>query len=241
MLEDLDKAPNEQIVMLHVCAHNPTGCDPSKEDWGQILEVVKRKGHLAMFDSAYQGFASGSLEEDAYSLRLFAQHTDRVMLSQSFAKNFGLYGERVGCISVVCGDEGEMNKVTSRVKGIARPMYSNPPIHGARIVDIVLNDPALTASWHQDLLDMSGRIKDMRAGLVGKLKEHGSTHDWSHVTSQIGMFAYTGLSTDQVEQLKANYHIYMTSDGRISIAGLNTHNLDYIAEAFHNVSKGGPL
>ena len=183
MLEDLDQAPNESIVMLHVCAHNPTGCDPSREDWGKILEVVKRKNHLAMFDSAYQGFASGNLETDAYSLRLFAEHTDRVMLSQSFAKNFGLYGERVGCISVVCADEAEQVKVTSRVKGIARPMYSNPPIHGARIVDIILNDPKLTASWHEDLLTMSGRIKDMRAGLVQKLKEHGSTHDWSHVTS----------------------------------------------------------
>lgn len=134
--------------MLHVCAHNPTGCDPSQEDWGKILEVVKRKKHLAMFDSAYQGFASGNLDTDAYSLRLFAEKTDRIMLSQSFAKNFGLYGERVGCISVVCGDEAEQVKVTSRVKGIARPMYSNPPIHGARIVDIVLSDPTLTASWH---------------------------------------------------------------------------------------------
>ena len=120
-------------------------------------------------------------------------------------------------------------------------MYSNPPIHGARIVDIVLSDPALTASWHQDLLDMSGRIKEMRASLVGKLAEHGSVHDWSHVTSQIGMFAYTGLSSEQVEELKAKYHIYMTSDGRISIAGLNTHNIDYISEAFHKVSDGKPL
>ena len=120
-------------------------------------------------------------------------------------------------------------------------MYSNPPIHGARIVDTVLSDPGLTASWHQDLLDMSGRIKEMRSGLVAKLKEHGSTHDWSHVTSQIGMFAYTGLSSDQVEQLKKESHIYMTSDGRISIAGLNTHNLDRIAEAFHKVSHGKPL
>jgi len=116
MLEDLDKAANESIVMLHVCAHNPTGCDPSKDDWSKILEVVKRKGHLCLFDSAYQGFASGDLEEDAYSLRLFSQHTDRIILSQSFAKNFGLYGERVGCVSVVCTDEEEQKKVTSRVK-----------------------------------------------------------------------------------------------------------------------------
>ena len=238
MLEDLDKAPNESIIMLHVCAHNPTGCDPSKEDWHKILEVCKRKKHLAMFDSAYQGFASGNLDEDAYSLKLFADHTDRVMLSQSFAKNFGLYGERVGCISVVCGDEAEQVKVTSRVKGIARPMYSNPPIHGARIVDIVLSDPALTASWHQDLLNMSGRIKEMRSSLVANLASNGSTHDWSHVTSQIGMFAFTGLTPEQVEKLKENYHIYLTSDGRISIAGLNTHNIDYISKAFHEVSKG---
>lgn len=120
-------------------------------------------------------------------------------------------------------------------------MYSNPPIHGARIVDIVLNDPALTASWHNDLLVMSGRIKEMRSALVTKLKEHGSTHDWSHVTSQIGMFAYTGLSTEQVDKLKNDYHIYMTADGRISIAGLNTHNIDYISKAFHEVSKDQPL
>jgi aspartate/tyrosine/aromatic aminotransferase len=120
-------------------------------------------------------------------------------------------------------------------------MYSNPPIHGARIVDIILSDPKLTASWHEDLLTMSGRIKDMRAALVEKLKEHGSTHDWSHVTSQIGMFAYTGLSVEQVDKLKNESHIYMTADGRISIAGLNTHNIDFIAEAFHRVSKDAPL
>lgn len=120
-------------------------------------------------------------------------------------------------------------------------MYSNPPIHGARIVDIVLSDPALTASWHQDLITMSGRIKDMRTGLVDKLKSVGSVHDWSHITSQIGMFAYTGLSTEQVDILKNDHHIYMTADGRISLCGLNTKNIDFIAEAFHKVTEGKPL
>lgn len=241
MLEDLDKADNEQIVVFHVCAHNPTGCDPTPEEWGKILEVVKRKNHFAAFDSAYQGFASGNLEKDAYSLRLFSEHIDRICLFQSFAKNFGLYGERAGCVSFLTADSAEAAKVTSRVKQIARPMYSNPPIHGARIVDIILSDKDLTANWHQELINMSGRMKDMRQGLVDKLAAHGSTHNWSHVTSQIGMFAYTGLSTEQVNELKDNYHIYMTADGRISIAGLNTHNLDYIAEAFHKVSHGKPL
>lgn len=140
MLEDLDKAEPESIVFFHVCAHNPTGCDPQKEDWKKILEVVKRKQLLCLFDSAYQGFASGSLEEDAYSLRLFSQEYDRLMLFQSYAKNFGLYGERAGCFSVVCDSEKERDIVMSRVKQMARNLYSNPPINGARIVDTVLND-----------------------------------------------------------------------------------------------------
>jgi aspartate aminotransferase len=126
----------------------------------------------------------------------------------------------------------------SRIKQIARPIYSNPPVHGARIVDIILGDETLTSMWHQDLRDMSGRMNEMRHGLVNKMKSLGNEHDWSHVTNQIGMFAYTGLNTDQVNSLRENEAIYMTMDGRISIAGLNTGNLDYVAEAFHKVTHG---
>ena len=237
MLEDLDKAQNESIVILHSCAHNPTGQDPTMDQWKQILEVCKRKNHLAAFDSAYQGFASGSLEKDAASIRLFADHTDRIVLFQSFAKNFGLYGERTGNLNIVCADENEAKIINSRLKAVARPMYSNPPIHGARIVDIVLGDKDLTASWHADLITMSSRMTLMRAGLVKAVKDAGSTLDWGHCTDQIGMFAYTGLSTEQVMQLRAEDGIYMTADGRISIAGLNTNNLDYIGKAFHRVTK----
>ena len=157
------------------------------------------------------------------------------------AKNFGLYGERAGCVSFLCQDENQANTVTSRIKGIARPMYSNPPVHGARVVDIILSDAELTASWHADLKKMSGRMSEMRSSLVRNLKNHGNPHDWSHVTSQIGMFAYTGLSTEQVTLLREKYGIYMTADGRISIAGLNTKNVDYIAEAFHLVTKDSTL
>lgn len=159
MLEDLDKAPNEQIVVLHVCAHNPTGMDPSQEEWNQIMEVIVRKNHFAAFDTAYHGFASGDLDKDAYALRLFAKHTDRLFLAQSFSKNFGLYGERAGTLSVMCSDESEVEKVTSRIKQVARPMYSNPPINGARIVDTVLGDAKLFESWKLDLIVMSDRIK----------------------------------------------------------------------------------
>jgi aspartate aminotransferase len=160
------------------------------------------------------------------------------MLFQSFAKNFGLYGERAGCYSIACGNKEEKDIVMSRIKQIARPIYSNPPIHGARIVDIILGDPKLTAMWHQDLKDMSSRMAEMRAGLVAKLKERGNEHDWSHVTSQIGMFAFTGMSKDMVNELREKYAIYMTMDARISIAGLNTGNLDYVADGFHAVTHG---
>jgi aspartate aminotransferase len=236
--EDLNAAKDHSMVMFHVCAHNPTGVDPNDKQWEDILEIVKRKNLYSAFDSAYQGFASGDLERDAYSLKLFQEHTDDIMLFQSFAKNFGLYGERAGCFSVVCDNKDEKNVVMSRIKQIARPIYSNPPIHGARIVDIVLGDEKLTAMWHQDLKDMSGRMHEMRHGLVAALKARGNEHDWSHVTSQIGMFAFTGLNKDQVNELREKWHIYMTMDGRISIAGLNTKNLEYIADGFHSVTAG---
>ena len=238
MKEDLLAAKDHSVVMFHVCAHNPTGVDPTNSQWEEILDIVKSKKMFSAFDSAYQGFASGDLETDSYSLKLFQEHTDDIMLFQSFAKNFGLYGERAGCVSVVTGSAEEKDIVLSRIKQIARPIYSNPPIHGARIVDIILGDEELTAMWHQDLKDMSGRMHAMRTGLVEKLTALGNEHDWSHVTSQIGMFAFTGLNKDQVNELREKYHIYMTMDGRISIAGLNTKNLDYVAEGFHAVTHG---
>jgi len=238
MLADLKACKNNSFVLFHVCAHNPTGVDPTEQQWQNILDVVKTKKLFCGFDSAYQGFASGDLDRDAYSLRLFLKHTDDVFLFQSFAKNFGLYGERVGAFSVVTDSKEEAKITMSRIKQIARPIYSNPPIHGARIVDIILRDEQLTKMWHQDLKDMSSRMAGMRKALVDKLKSHGNEHDWSHVTSQIGMFAYTGLNKEQVTELKEKHAIYMTMDGRISIAGLNSSNIDYVSEAFHKVTHG---
>jgi len=238
MKEDLKNAKDHSAVMFHVCAHNPTGVDPSPKQWEEILEIVKRKKLFSLFDSAYQGFASGDLEKDSFAIKLFAEHTDDIMLFQSFAKNFGLYGQRAGCFSVVTASPDEKEIVLSRIKAIARPIYSNPPIHGARIVDIILGDPELTKMWHQDLKDMSGRMQQMRKGLRSSLEQLGNEHDWSHVTNQIGMFAYTGLNKDMVNELREKYAIYMTMDGRISIAGLNTKNLAYVSEAFHKVTHG---
>ena len=238
MKADLKAAKNNSFVLFHTCAHNPTGVDPTKEQWQAMLEIVKSKNLYCGFDNAYQGFASGDLETDAYALRLFAEHTDNIMLFQSFAKNFGLYGQRAGCLSIICGNKGEKDVVMSRLKQIARPIYSNPPVNGARLVDIVLSDDKLTKMWHDDLVMMSARMKDMRAGLVKNLKDLGNEHNWDHVISQIGMFAYTGLNKEQVDELRTKHAIYMTGDGRISIAGLNTKNLSSVAKAFHEVTHG---
>jgi aspartate aminotransferase len=196
-----------------------------------------RRNHFVGFDNAYQGFASGDLEKDAYAIRLFANNTDRMCVFQSYAKNFGLYGERAGCLTFVTGDDDEAARVKSRMKLIARPMYSNPPIHGAKLVDEVLTDVRLTKMWHNELKEMSERIQEMRSSLVRKLAELGSPHDWSHINRQIGMFAYTGLLPNHVEMLREDYHIFMTNDGRISMSGLNTANIDYVAESFHHVTK----
>lgn len=186
---------------------------------------------------AYQGFASGDLNKDSYGLRRFAKDGVKLALAQSFAKNFGLYGERIGCFSVICDSKQEASLVESHAKFIARAQYSNPPKYGAHLVDIVLSNPELTQEWHRELKVMSDRINSMRQSLYKGIKEQNSTLNWDHIIKQIGMFAYTGLNLDQVKKLKSEHHIYLTDDGRISISGLNTKNVDYVAKAFHEVSK----
>jgi aspartate aminotransferase len=238
ILRDIAAAPEGSIILLHACAHNPTGCDPSMEQWRQIADLLEEKRHVAFFDSAYQGFASGDAEKDAAALRYVVSRGLPVLLAQSFAKNFGLYGERCGTLSVVCGNAEQKEKILSQLKCIIRPMYSSPPKHGSSIVKTVLSDDGLTAQYYEECQSMAARIQDMRTKLVAKLQEVGSTHDWSHVTNQIGMFAFTGMSKEMCDQLTAEYAIYLTLDGRISIAGLNDSNLDYVAKAVHAVTDG---
>ena len=196
MLEDVMDAPDGAVILLHACAHNPTGCDPSKEEWKIISDLCKKKNLQVFFDSAYQGFASGDAEADAFALRYFVEEGHNVMLAQSFAKNFGLYGERCGTLSFVTNDADEKERVMSQVKRIIRPMYSSPPIHGSSIVKTVLTDEKLTKQYYEECAFMANRIGSMRTLLVDELKKAGSTHDWSHITSQIGMFAYTGKWQD---------------------------------------------
>ncbi|KAI8878166.1 aspartate aminotransferase [Backusella circina FSU 941] len=238
MLEDLHKAPKNTVVLLHACAHNPTGVDPTKEQWDQISKVIKERDHFTFFDMAYQGFASGDCTRDAYALRKFVNDGHQVVLSQSFAKNMGLYGERVGSFSIVCADPEERARVESQLKIVVRPMYSNPPIHGAHIVSTVLNTPELKKEWLGEVKFMADRIIDMRHQLRNHLENtFHSKKKWNHITDQIGMFCFSGMTPEQVNKIRSDWHVYLTQDGRISMAGITTGNVKYLAEAIYNVTK----
>jgi aspartate aminotransferase, mitochondrial len=195
------------------------------------------QNHLILVDMAYQGFASGDIDRDATALRTFVRDGHEVMLCQSFAKNFGLYGQRVGCFSMIGSSKEEATRLESQLKIIARAIYSNPPISGSRVVTTILNDPKLYAQWKVDVKMMADRIIRMRALLKDKLYALGSKHKWEHVTDQIGMFCYSGLTPEQVDRLTNEYHIYLTRNGRISMAGLTTKDIPYLADAIHNVTK----
>ncbi|MCJ1449216.1 MAG: aspartate transaminase aat1 [Stictis urceolatum] len=236
MVEDIKNAPEGSIILLHACAHNPTGIDPTVEQWKEISQVMKAKGHYSFFDMAYQGFASGDTDKDALPIRHFIKEGHNICLAQSFAKNMGLYGERVGAFSVVCESAEEKKRVDSQLKILVRPLYSNPPVHGARIASTILNDPALNKQWLGEVKGMADRIITMRALLKKNLEDLGSKHDWSHITSQIGMFAYTGLKPEQMDKLAKEHSVYATKDGRISVAGITTGNVKRLAESIQKIT-----
>ncbi|KAJ1698500.1 hypothetical protein LUZ63_007012 [Rhynchospora breviuscula] len=240
MIADIKAAPSGSFILLHGCAHNPTGIDPTPEQWTKIADVLEEKGHTPFFDVAYQGFASGSLDEDAFSVRLFVERRFEVFVAQSYSKNLGLYSERIGAINVVCSSSDVANRVKSQLKRLAQPMYSNPPVHGARIVANVVGDPNLFSEWKAEMEEMAGRIKNVRKRLYDNLSQKDkSGKDWSFILRQIGMFSYTGLNTSQSENMTNKWHVYMTKDGRISLAGLSLAKCDYLADAiidsYHNV------
>jgi len=238
MCEDLSAAPDGSVFVLHTVAHNPTGVDPTHEQWKKLADICEKKKAVIVFDTAYQGYASGDLDKDAWALRYFANERGlELMVTQSYSKNFGLYGERIGALNIMVKDAETAVKVQSQLKGIVRPMYSNPQLHGARLVSTVLSDKRLKATWQQELTAMATRIVDMRTALVNELKKiecptpSAAFSDWSHITSQIGMFAFTGLSVDQCKVLTETHHVYCTSNGRFSMAGVNPGNVQYIAAA----------
>lgn len=237
MLKALDQADVGDIILLHACAHNPTGIDPTPEQWTRIADVMEKKSLVPLFDCAYQGFASGDLGKDAWAVRHFVSRGMELLVCQSFAKNFGLYGERAGCLHLVTSSTEAKASASSQLNALQRAEISNPPAYGARIVSRILSNPDLFEEWRQDLDTMSSRIISMRLALRDALIARKTPGTWNHIVSQIGMFSYTGLSPEQVDRLVDHYHIYLTRNGRISMAGLNEHNVDYVADAIDAVVR----
>jgi len=234
MISDLREAPEGSVVLLHACAHNPTGVDPNKEEWTKIADVIEERKHFTIFDMAYQGFASGDPDKDAFGVRHFAERGMEFFCAQSFAKIFGLYNERIGNTFCVCKDSKSADAVKSQLAAIIRPMYSNPPHHGARIVATILNNPALTAEWRDQLKGMGDRIQSSRNQLYEKLKALGTPGNWQHILDQNGMFTFTGLNPKQVDHLTRKFHIYLLKNGRINMCSINPNNCDYVAQAIHD-------
>ena len=235
MLETLSQAKPGDVVLLHACCHNPTGIDPTLEQWEQIADFLKEKQLLPFMDFAYQGFGHG-IEEDAQGVRIIASRCPEMIIASSFSKNLGLYNERVGALTVVCADEAAAARVISQVKISVRTAISNPPAHGEKIVTTVLSDPQLRALWEEELTGMRERIRDMRVLLASKLKEAGAG-DFDFVMEQNGMFSFSGLNKDQVETLKKEHGIYIVGSGRICVAGINQRNVDALAKAIAAVVK----
>ena len=234
MLASLNAAAAGTIVVLHACCHNPTGYDITAAQWDQVIAVVKAKSLTPFLDMAYQGFGHG-IQEDGAVIGKFVAAGLNFLVSTSFSKSFSLYGERVGALSVVCIDKEECGRVLSQLKIVIRTNYSNPPIHGGAVVAAVLANPEWRATWENELTEMRVRIKAMRQKLVDGLKAAGVKQDMSFITTQIGMFSYSGLNKDQMVRLRSEFGVYGTDTGRMCVAALNTKNIDYVCQAIAKV------
>ncbi len=235
MLAGLKASPEGTIVVLHACCHNPTGYDITPAQWTQVVDVVESAKLVPFLDMAYQGFGEG-IKEDGAVIEQFMAAGLGFFVSTSFSKSFSLYGERVGALSVVCESKEEQARVLSQLKIVIRTNYSNPPTHGAQVVATVLNTPALRTLWEEELAGMRVRIKEMRTLLVEKLKAAGIKQDMSFITSQKGMFSYSGLTKEQMQRLRSEFGIYGVDSGRICVAALNKKNIDAVVSAIAKVS-----
>jgi len=234
MLADLKAMPRGAIVLLHACCHNPTGADLTPAQWDQVIDAVTSSALVPFLDMAYQGFGAG-IAEDGAVVAKFAAAGGPLLISNSFSKSFSLYGERVGALSVVGASAEEAARLLSQLKRVVRTNYSNPPVHGGKVVALALTTPALRQLWEDELAGMRVRIKEMRNTFVAKLKEKAPAHDFEFVREQVGMFSYSGLSKQQVERLRVEHSIYAVDTGRICVAALNSKNIDLVIDAIAKV------
>jgi len=234
MVASLQQVEDGDLVLFHGCCHNPTGIDPTAEQWEILAKLIAETGAVPFFDFAYQGFAQG-VEEDAQGLRIFAKYNKELLVANSFSKNFGLYNERVGGITLVAEDSEIADSAFSQIKSGIRSNYSNPPAHGAAIVTTILEDAELYAQWDKEVADMRDRIQEMRDLFVATLKEKGVEGDYSFISRQNGMFSFSGLTVEQVNRLKDEFAVYIVGSGRISVAGMTKDNMQPLCDAIAKV------
>ena len=237
MFADLNNIPAGDVVLVHACCHNPSGMDLNFEQWQRFTAIAKERGFTPLVDMAYQGFGTG-LDEDAAGLRYLADNVPELLLCSSCSKNFGLYRERIGAVSIVAENSNVAEIGRVNLLSVVRSIYSMPPAHGAIIVSHILDSQELTALWHQELAEMRNRINDYRQLIIDKLAAEGVTDDFSFITRQHGMFSFLGITKAQIDRLKADFSIYMVGSSRVSIAGLNHSNIDYFARSVATVLKG---
>lgn len=236
MITVLEDIPENDVVLFHACCHNPTGVDPSEEIWETIAKVCKERRLLPVIDFAYQGFSTGWID-DAVAIRAFSKYGMEFLVCSSFSKNFGLYQDRVGALHVVAKNKDEATRVLSQLKVLVRTNYSNPPAHGSAIVSTILNDRDLTQQWEEELKAMRVRINCVRKQFVEGLAKAGVPGDYSFIQDQKGMFSFSGLTPEQVEQLREKYSIYIVKSGRINVAGINDRNVERLCSAIAEVVK----
>ncbi|GMH36982.1 hypothetical protein BSKO_04855 [Bryopsis sp. KO-2023] len=236
-LEDLRKAEPGSAVILQVCGHNPTGVDPTREQWHQILEVMQSRRLLPFFDNAYQGFGSGDLDVDAYPLRLFEQAGMDMLVAQSFSKNMGLYGERCGALSVACQTPEQAQCMLSQLSAIIMTNYGIPPRHGSDIATAILEDPALSEEWKGEVKGMVDRMRNMRELLYLAIMKRNTPGNWECIVDQVGMFAFIGLSEAQAKHLTSKWHVYLPTNGRISMAAVSRGSVNHLADAIDDAVR----
>jgi aspartate aminotransferase len=234
MLETLKTIPKGDVVLLHACCHNPTGADLTQDQWRQVAEVAQQQGWLPFIDSAYLGFGD-DLETDAFGMRLMVESVPEVIIAASCSKNFGLYRERVGLAVMVTNNSAQTPIVQSQIQAIARGIYSMPPSYGGALVDIILHDDALKASWIAEVDQMRNRMRDLRALLVSKMAENGAPKDFSFVNDQKGMFSFLCITPEQVKAVRAEHSVYFVDSSRVNIAGINLTNVDALSKALVSV------
>jgi aspartate aminotransferase len=236
MIECLSKIDNGDIVLLHGCCHNPCGADLNKQQWQQVRDVALKQGFTVFIDLAYQGLGDG-LEEDVYGTRLLAESLPELIVVSSCSKNFGLYRERTGAMTLICDSEAATAVATTQIAGAARAMYSMPPDHGAAIVQLILTNDVLRAEWDAELTEMRDRINGLRSQFVKQIQSIGIEQDFSFIEREKGMFSFLGVNVGQVQTLVNDYSIYLVNSSRINVAGINDANIEYLSNSLATVLK----